>query len=188
MRHRVFIAINLPENVKKQLLLLQKKWPELPTKWTKRDNIHITLVFLGYLSDEETVEVCKTVREVASGHSPFSINLDKICYGPPKKMPPRMVWAEGQMSEELGEIQADLERNLFNSDGSFGQKSRPYRPHITLGRIRQWDFRRIEPEEVPDIAEDISLNFSVDSIEVMESQLKRGGAEYAILESASLSK
>jgi 2'-5' RNA ligase len=44
----------------------------------------------------------------------------------------------------------------------------------------------MEPEEKPKIDEDISLNFQVKSIEVMESQLKRGGAEYTILESFEL--
>jgi len=44
-RRRVFIAINLPGNIRKKLAEYQKKWPELPIRWTKQDNIHITLVF-----------------------------------------------------------------------------------------------------------------------------------------------
>jgi len=92
MRKRIFIAINLPEEIKKKLSEYQSKLPDLPIRWVKKDNLHITLVFLGYLNDEEILEVCKITEEAASQNSSFFINLKKICYGPPKKMPPRMVW------------------------------------------------------------------------------------------------
>jgi len=55
-----------------------------------------------------------------------------------------------------------------------------------LARIRTWEFREIEPEEEPEVNEEINLTFEVNSIEVMESQLKRGGAEYTVLESCQL--
>ncbi len=188
MRHRIFIAINLPGDIKKRLVDYQSKWPELPIRWTKKENLHITLIFLGYLFDQELFEVLKITKEVASRNPSFSINLNKICYGPPKKMPPRMVWVLGKESQELGTLQRDLENSLLNLGINQLKKeeARPYAPHITLGRFRQWEFRRIEPEERPEVDEDIDLSFEVNSIEVMESQLKRGGAEYAALESAPL--
>jgi len=188
MRHRIFIAINLPAEIKKELMNFQSKWPELPVRWVKIENLHITLVFLGYLNDEELVEVLKITKEVASGHEPFSINLIKVCYGPPKKMPPRMIWVEGEKSTELGKLQNNLENSLFSTPIKNLKEpgARPYAPHITLGRMRQWEFRQIEPEERPVVNEDISLSFQVNSIEVMESQLKRGGSEYTILESCQL--
>jgi len=207
MRHRIFIAINLPEDIKKMLSDYQFKWPELPMRWTKKENLHITLIFLGYLNDEELADVCKITKEVAQKYQPFSINLNKICYGPPKKMPysetksltgrlaknenrpPRMIWAEGEKSEELGKLQKDLENSLLApSIKGIETENRLYTPHITLGRIRQWEFHQIEPEERPMVNEDISLSFEVNSIEAMESQLKMGGAEYTILESFPLVK
>ena len=201
MRHRIFIAINLPEDIKKKLIDYQAKWPELPIRWTKKENLHITLIFLGYLSDEELLEVLKSTKEAVSKHQPFFINLKKIIYGPPKKMPPRMVWAEGEKSEELGKLQKDLENALASSEAFSPaealakedsiSEARPYASHITLGRIKTWEFRQIEPEEKPEVNEEIfppagGLNFEVNSIEVMESELKRGGPEYAILESCPL--
>jgi 2'-5' RNA ligase len=189
MQHRIFIAINLPENIKKKLTDYQLKWPELPCRWTKKENLHITLAFLGYLIDEELLEILKITKEVASRHEPFFINLNKILYGP-LKQPPRMVWIEGERSEELGKLQKDLE-NALSSDQTLTktdreQEARPYAPHITLGRLKQWEFREIEPEERPEVNEDVFFNFEVKSIEIMESQLKRGGPEYTILESAPL--
>ena len=76
-RHRVFIAINLPEEVKKELAKFCDKWPELPAKWTEKDNLHITLEFLGDLTDVEIGEVCLVVKEVAKKHNSFSINLNR---------------------------------------------------------------------------------------------------------------
>ena len=63
MRHRIFIAINLPEDIKKKLTDYQAKWLELPCRWTKKENLHITLMFLGYLSDEELLEILKILAE-----------------------------------------------------------------------------------------------------------------------------
>lgn len=188
MRHRVFIAINLPETVKKELSSFQFKWPELPCRWVKKDNLHITLAFLGYLTDEELVEVCKITKETASKHSPFFVNLRKIIYGPPKTTA-RLVWVEGEKSEELAKLRNDLEAELVGLSSELeSERGRGYLPHLTLGRLRQWEFRKIEPEERPEINEDINLSFEVSSIDVMESRLKRGGPEYDILESVPLSK
>jgi 2'-5' RNA ligase len=187
MLHRIFIAINLPEDIKKELISFQEKWPALPIRWTQKENLHITLVFIGNTSDEDILNIFKTVREAASRHKSFSINLNRISYGPPKK-PPRMVWVIGEKSKELAELKDDLENSLLNLVGQKYKalESQPFSPHITLGRIREWEFRKIEPEERPEVNEEISFNFQVESIEVMESELKRGGSEYTILESMKL--
>ena len=187
MRKRIFIAINLPEEIKKKLSDYQSKWPELPCRWTKKENLHLTLFFLGYLTDEEVVEVCKITREVASKYNSFSISLDKILYGPPKKMPPRMIWVQGKKSKILSDLKEDLEKSLTENI-RFSPESREFSPHLTLGRIKTWQWRQIEPEDRPEVEEDISLSFNVNSIEVMESKLKRSGPEYITLESVELSK
>jgi 2'-5' RNA ligase len=188
MKQRLFIAINLPEATKKQLVNIQPRWPELPVRWIKPENLHITLVFLSYISNDDLLKVLETIKGVVLKHSSFSINLTKICYGPPKKMPPRLVWVEGKKSEELGKLQKELENSLFSVSikGAGEPENRSYIPHITLGRIRALEFRQIEPEDRPEINEEISLSFEVNSIEVMESNLKHGGAEYTILESVPL--
>ena len=183
--HRIFIAINLPENIRKELVNFQAKWPELPIRWVKPENLHITLIFLGRLNDEEVLTLCNITRNVAKNHNVFLIKLNKICYGPPKKLPPRMIWVEGEKSKELLELKNDLENNLTGKI-SFSPENRSFSPHITLGRIRRWEWRQIEPEDRPKVEEDISLSFEVNSIEVMESELKRGGAEYTVLESCHL--
>lgn len=184
-RHRIFIAINLPEDIKKELSKYEERFPELQAKWVGRENLHITLNFLGDLTDVELGDVCQTVKEVAETFKSFSISLNKIVYGPPKKMPPRYIWVNGEKSEELQELKNELEELLLEKV-SFKPEGRGFTPHITLARISEFAFRQIEPEERPEINDDIDFMFSVESIEVMESELKRGGPQYTIIESHNL--
>ena len=186
MKHRIFIAVNLPESLKKKLSEYSRKWPELPARWTKKDNLHITLEFLGYVATEEIADIYKIVERVAASHSPFSVHLKGISYGPPEKMPPRMVWAEGEKSPELGALKDDLQNSLAEEKFRTDSGGRSFAPHVTLARIGAWNFRKIEPEERPEVQEEISFDFPVESIEIMESKLHRGGPEYFVLESCQL--
>lgn len=184
-RHRIFIAINLPAEIKKELSLYTEKWPDLPAKWVKPDNLHITLEFLGQITDKDLAEVCSTVKEVAKRHRSFSINLHKVSYGPPKKMPPKIVWVEGEKSDEILDLKEDL-KELLTERVDYHPDMKGFSPHITLARISEFAFRQIEPEERPEINEDIDLAFTVESIEVMESELRREGPEYVIVETHNL--
>jgi len=198
MFHRIFLAVNLPENVKNRLTEHQERIKEMfissgfrdPVRWTKKENLHITLVFLGQTRDIMIPEICRKTEEAVSRNQSFFIGLREICYAPPRKMPPRMVWVSGEKSEELAALQTDLEKALLDapSQGIRKGEKRAYSPHITLGRIRQWDFKKMAPEERPQIREDIVLDFPVESVEIMESNLKRTGAEYTVMESIPLIK
>jgi len=189
-RHRIFIAINLPENIRKKLVSYQKKWPEITAKWVSPDNVHITLEFLGYITDQELGEVCMITKEVAKRHGSFSINLNKIAYGgvrsgsDPDLTPkaPKMIWAIGEEVKGLANLKNDLEKSLLEAV-HFAPENRKFIPHITLARINEWEWKKIEPEERPEVDENMDLIFSVESVEVMESELKRGGPRYTILES-----
>jgi len=187
MRRRIFIAINPPQDIKENLALYQEKWPEFPVRWAKKGNLHITLLFVGHINDEELFEISKIVKQAADRHGSFPINLDKICYGPPGKMPPRMIWALGEKSKEFSELRNDLEKSLASCPQiSISTEEKEFCPHITLARIRKWEWQRVEPEERPQIEQDLDLHFSADSVEIMESELKRGGAKYTVLESHNL--
>jgi len=184
-RHRVFIAINLPEKIKKELIDFSQKWPDLPVRWAKKESLHLTLAFLGYLSDEDLVKICQAIEEISLKHSAFFLNFNKIDYGPKDKGVPRLIWLEGQKSEKLSLLKKDLDKILMQTIG-FLPENRDFMPHITLARIKKWDWQKIEPEEKPEIAEDFFMDFEVRSIEAMESRLKKSGAEYTTLQSYNL--
>lgn len=181
-KRRLFIAINLPEGVKNKLIDYQQKWIDLDPKlirWVGKGNLHITLVFIGYVNDDEMYEICNMMKEVAKKHEPFFINLERIILGPPGRTP-RMFWVEGEKSQELGELQNDLE-NVLTGGNLAKKEARSYRPHITLARFR-YDLAIT----LPKVDEPFKAQIPVETIEVMQSNLKRTGAEYSVLESVSL--
>jgi len=187
MLHRIFIAINLPENVKRKLLTFKDKYQEVPAKWVRPDNLHITLLFLGNLDDNQLNQTIKTAKEVCDKQKPFVVALKKVCFNENQKKVPRMVWVEGEGDNDLFSLQKELEQKIFNLE-SFQYKEKENRSfffHVTLARIRQWELQKME--EMPDINEELDIRFEVNTIEIMESELKRGGPEYTILDSFELS-
>lgn len=184
MKKRIFIAVNLPESTKKRLKQFQEKYDYLPVRWTKEASLHLTLVFIGYVSDEQMLQVCRVAREVAVNSEPFFINFKKIIPGPPGK-PPRMIWLEGEAGPELSKLKNELEEGLLDVDSGFNHReNRPMRAHITLARIKMDRWQAIQP--LPKIEEEFLAQVPVTSVEVMESDLQRDGAEYIILESCPL--
>lgn len=183
--HRLFIAINLPDDLRKALNSLQDKWLDLPARWIWPENLHITMVFLGNNSDQEVVDICNIAHDVAKRHGPLEIMLQRVCFGPENKEP-RMIWAIGEKSAELGNLQYDLENSFGNLNYAKTENRHFFTPHITLARIKQTELHKMEMDEIPLIDEAIRHTFIAESIEVMESELKRGGPVYAILESFKL--
>ena len=97
-----------------------------------------------------------------------------------------MVWAIGRKSPELAKLKNDLEKSLFENVQAQDNDNYGFSPHITLGRLKTWQLKQMEKEEIPEINEEISLSFPVESIEVMESELKKQGPEYSVLQSIPL--
>ncbi len=184
-KRRIFIAINLPDSVKKELFSLQQKIADLPVRLTKRSNLHITLVFIGYVDNEELLEICRLTKETAGEHSSFEVRINKVSLGPLKGRP-RMVWAVGLKNIFIGDLRKKLEDSLFNSSKSGYRQleNKAFSPHITLGRINHSQWKKL-PEK-PEIDKKISITFPVDSIEIMESRLSRAGSDYIVLESVGL--
>lgn len=193
-KKRIFIAINLPEQTKKKLFEWELKLEQeyglgefrgRNINWVIKNNLHITLIFIGYATDEETYEIAKTIKEIAKNHQSFFINLESIILGPTGK-PSRMFWVEGEKSQELAELQNDLENALSMSNG-YQKEIRAFKSHITLARFKSSEVaKKIKERGI--VNKKINYQVSVDSIELMQSVLSRFGPEYIILESAELGK
>ena len=180
MKRRIFIAINLPEKVKNRLGDYREKWINLDSKsirWVRRSNLHITLLFIGYVDDNELYEIIEKTKKTAKNHESFLIDLERIILGPLDKTP-RMFWVQGKISQELADLQNDLEKEIEQRQG----RKHALRPHITLSRFKSG-------LDLPkDINEPFQASIPVESIEIMQSNLRRSGAEYSILESIQLGK
>jgi len=202
MRRRVFIAINLPEKIKKRLVEYRERYNFLPVHWTKKDSLHLTLIFIGYATNEQVLELCRAVREIAEKVEPFMIRFKKILCAPSsfavavtettavKKATegkPRMVWVEGEKSEELIDLKSQLEEALLNVDSGLSKKEyKPFTPHMTLARVNQTNKKLPEDFDWKSVEEPFNFQIPVASVEVMESDLRSDGAEYAVLESSPL--
>lgn len=185
MKKRLFIAINLENNIKEKLTSHQKKFKDIPARWIKPENIHITLVFLGYIKENKIKKINFLIETIASSYKNFKITLEKITYGPPFK-PARMIWVTIQKNKILKKIQNDLENILLKNKILLKKENRNFSPHITLCRFNIFDFKKIK--NPPIVKQKLNWEIVVDSIDLMESKLFRTGAKYFLIKKFKLGK
>jgi len=185
MLHRTFIAINLPKEVKNKTLELKNEYNHIPAKWVERENVHITLSFLGNLDDNQLIETINIAESVIQNYEPFVLNVKEMGLGP--KIPPRLIWLTLDENKILSRLNQELEDNIYSLDSyKFKTKEqRKFIPHITLARIKSFEAKRLNKDSF-DIKHELDINFEVNSIEIMESELKKTGPEYIILRSILL--
>ncbi len=183
MKKRVFIAINLPENIKEELnklLSLCRKINSQPViRYVKTKGIHLTLHFLGYLDEAQINQVRTVLKNLARNYNQTKLITGQIGAFPNLKQP-RVIFLSSQ--EKEGDHLAGLQKNLSSELEKIGidVDYRPWYPHLTLARIVGPCQFKTEPLKLP------SLLIPVKSLELMESQLKPSGAEYKILASYQL--
>jgi RNA 2',3'-cyclic 3'-phosphodiesterase len=179
MQRKLFIAINLPSEVQKRLAQKTEKWQDLPVKWTSKDCLHITLVFLGHVEDAILPETCRSVNEAVNDLKPFEVRLSEIVVGPSENRP-RIIWAVGEKNEELKKMVEKIEKSL----GVYAQDKKEFTPHATLGRIRGAGWKTLP--SAPEVKEKINLIIPVDQVEILESVIEDGKRKYLLIESCPL--
>ena len=177
-KKKIFIGIQIPRQVKHRLAKKIQQWENLPIKWSKEDNLHLTVSFVGYMDESMTPEICSRVSEAAESLESFDLELDKIFLGP-NINDPKMVLLSGQPSEQL----KNLHEAIQNALGMKTEQYKQFKPNLMLGKIRKEKWNELE--ETPIIDEKIQIIVPVDFVSVMES--KGGGAEYISLEDCPLS-
>lgn len=181
---RCFIAINLPETVKKELakLISQLKQinPSPLIKYVRPEAIHLTLHFLGYLNDEQVSQVQTILTNVVKKYSATDLLTEKIDAFPNLKRP-RVIYlaSEEQTGEGLISLQKTIGQELEKND--IDVDYRAWQPHLTLARIKGPTEFKLKDLKIA------QLKIPVNSIELMESQLTSKGAKYKIISSYFLS-
>ena len=184
---RTFIAIELPSEVKTLLDNVQQGLKTLPlkAKWVRTQNIHLTLKFLGNIDPANIEDIGRAMADAAGDSAPFTLTVGGIGFFPGVKRP-RVVWA-GLGGET--DILFDLQRRLAQLLAAIGypQEKRPFKAHLTLGRIRQ----AIDSGTIGRAMQDYSslgeLHFTADRIILFRSDLKPSGAVYTPLKQTELS-
>jgi 2'-5' RNA ligase len=186
---RTFIAIELPPPIRRALAQLQEqlKRDRPPVRWVTPDKIHLTLKFLGEITPEQVRAVGEATAGVAAEIRPFTLEATGIGVFPNPRRP-RVVWVgvKGE-AEPLKQLHAHLETALAGL--GFPPESRPFSPHLTLGRTH----RRAKPGEVRPLGQRITSmeigslgRWHVDEIIVMRSDLRREGPLYTPQRTVSL--
>lgn len=178
MEKRIFIAINLPDEIISGLKANEKRWKGLHIKWTNASNMHITLQFLGNVNRKDFNSILLAVEKTISQLAPFYVTLDRIVLGP-NSSEPTMFWATLLVDINLMKLKRLLDESL-KSYGYF-LENREFKPHITLARARG---NQLKGRKTNVLLR--GMRFKVESIEVMQSQLHPGGSKYKIAKSFKL--
>jgi len=152
---------------------------QLPVRWLPPDNLHLTVRFIGHVSDDR---VDATLRALAPsvGVPPFEIELSGSGRFPPKG-PPRVIWIGLRRGlPALTALHEEFNRRL--APLGFVPEERPFRAHLTLARIKDASPRHglTVDRAVADI-DTGSIAFTVDHATVFESRLSSTGSRYTPL-------
>jgi 2'-5' RNA ligase len=187
---RAFIAVELPEEIHQTLAQvsadLKQKMGELPVRWVAVHNIHLTLKFLGDVSEANVPMLTKIIQMIADGHHCLEISLGSLGAFPNVRRP-RVIWVGVQAPEELVSIHRSLD--VETTRLGYESDKRPFSPHLTLGRVS----RNASPREVRGIGQVLKeekLGFlgaaRVSELHLFRSDLKPGGAVYTKVFTAAL--
>ncbi len=187
---RSFIAIELPRELKLALSQLQENFKSassVPVKWVDPGNIHLTLKFLGDISPEITGRITSALEDAARGTPPFDIEVSGLGVFPNNKRV-QIIWV-GLAGElvKLGQLQKRIEEML--TPLGFPSEARPFSPHLTLARVRDYarpDDRLALGELIAGTRFEQKYKINVNAVLLIKSQLTREGPIYSRISAIAL--
>jgi 2'-5' RNA ligase len=165
---RLFVAVDLPHGVKDVVAeVIEELRPSAPqAKWVPRDNLHVTLAFLGETPLYE--EVSSAVSSAAGTMAPFSSGLEGLGTFPSPRRA-RVVWL-GLGGEAFYAAAADATWVRLAPLG-FEAEKRPFSAHLTIARLRV-------PAPFDAQADVPALAFDVEALTLFRSRLARPAPVY----------
>lgn len=186
-RIRTFVAVEVPAVVRTKLTQLTARLRQSPAnvKWVDDANLHYTLKFLGDLSIQDVGDVCRAVQTAVENLPAFEIQVGGLGAFPTAQRP-RTVWVGVRSGEtEMVALHDAIELQL--AELGFRTENRRFRPHLTIGRVRN------SPEGIPELADLMAAEqsffggvVSVSEAVVFSSQLGPKGPTYDVLGTAEL--
>jgi 2'-5' RNA ligase len=180
---RAFFAVDLGAAARAAAAELQQVLRRGPggdgVRWVLAEGLHVTLRFLGDVEPARLSRLVDAVRSEVSTRSPFELHLCGLA-GLPGSRHPRVVVLEVAPAEPLEGLAAAVERGAVAA--GFEPETRPFRAHLTLGRVRVRyalppEGRRPAPAPSP---------FAVEEAVLYRSRLGPGGSRYTPLERLAL--
>ncbi len=181
---RLFVAIDLPEEVKDLLaataVQLGHHLPKRAVRWVHREQMHLTLRFLGDTAVAQLPGLQQELTQLAAQHQPFRLRLSGVGAFPNQKRP-RVVWVglAGDVAP-LKLLQSELEDRMVGLGWS--REKRLFNPHLTLGRVKDAGQARRLHWDVQ-VAE---VKFGVTAVQLVQSELRPSGAVYTVRQTVAL--
>ena len=138
-RVRVFCALELPEDVRARVAahiaqLREATRDELNISWERIEKLHLTLKFLGEIEAARVEALTRAATRAAGAGGKFKLSLQEPGAFPPRGNP-RVLWLGlHDDTHRLARLQERLEAECEREN--FPRETRPFRPHITIARIR----------------------------------------------------
>lgn len=171
---RLFVAVELPSAVR---MTLAKRQKEIPCMlWTSPGNLHLTLRFIGEVSQTVTTAVIAGLKIVRA--KPFSLQIQG--FGLFDRTPQAILWAGLSPSPELSGLKQQVDSALTQCAG-LRNGTGFFTPHVTLGRMKTADLKLLQAF-ISKANEDNSPAFTVQSFTLFNSVLAPGGAIHSVVE------
>ena len=174
------MALNLPDEVRQALWSAAAPLRELglPLKWAPPEGIHVTLKFLGEVPEAREPELRAALGRAAAGGRALPLVVRGFGAFPGLERP-RVIWAGLEPDRALEVLQGRVEQQFVPL--GFPSESRPFRPHMTLGRAA----RGARPRRCDRLEETlIGLRHQeatlIGAVDLMQSVLQSTGAVYQI--------
>jgi 2'-5' RNA ligase len=171
-RLRLFLALRLPDGVLDRIEAWQREGLR-GVRAVTRDNLHITLAFLGHRPAGELAAILRELREAAVA-APTDLRLAPAGYRETRSVA-MLVFADvgGGATALAVDLHARLERL-----GVYRREERPWLPHVTIARFRERPRLRLEPPALGTCVPSDAAAYL--------SRLRPGGAHYEVLEAVAL--
>jgi 2'-5' RNA ligase len=139
--HRLFVAVDLPEQVKEKIAGIVHRGLT-GARWVPGEQLHLTLRFIGDADDRMFQEIRRGLSRVTV--APFSLSLKGIGHFPPRGGP-RVLWVGVEVPVELGALQERIEDEVVKT--GIEAERRRFSPHITVARLKEISPARVSQLE-----------------------------------------
>lgn len=178
---RLFIALNLSAELRGALhdaTATLRAAVSRQGRWVAPDNLHLTLKFLGDCPVSQIARIEESLAGAASASAPARLGIAGVGAFPNIRRP-RVVWIGVEPDPKLELLQHDVETACAAL--GYQMEGRPFRPHITLGRIQ--DAERTQLRALARAAARVDFTRSVEAqtLDVMLSEPAAGGSRYTVL-------
>lgn len=179
---RLFFAVELPVEIREaaaeHAARLRREFPDARASWPRAESLHLTLKFLGEVEAIRVDALHHAATTAAAGLAPFALTIEAAGTFPPRGAA-RVLWlGVRDDSGQLSRLQFRLDKECAHA--GFPRESKPFRPHLTLARLRA-DHREEIVRGLSEAHRRASfgpLAFQVSDFVLMRSELGPGGSRY----------